>query len=198
MPMQTKHRSCYFCGKTQGVNAATRYHGQHTIFVSKDLATCSHVFLRTDTLRKGLQPPYGGLYKNVDRTKKVFRILRHGKEVSVRIDRLKPAYIPNELEDISVEADVKKQVSLQPEEVPDSGQENPKESSSRRETTTRSSRRVRFNPTSTAKTLAITSGGGLPVAVVECFRRDRTLVGEVNQQSPERRSEEKRRRREVK
>ncbi|GFS60322.1 hypothetical protein NPIL_674811 [Nephila pilipes] len=33
--------------------------------------------------------------------------------------------------------------------------------------------------------------------VVECFRREMTLVREINQQSPERRSEEKRRRREV-
>ncbi|GFR10931.1 retrovirus-related Pol polyprotein from transposon 412 [Trichonephila clavata] len=72
----------------------TRHHGQQTIFVSKDLATCNHVFLRTDSLRKGLQPPYEGPYKVVDLTEKVFRILRHGKEVSVSIDRLKPAYIP--------------------------------------------------------------------------------------------------------
>ncbi|GFS98067.1 hypothetical protein TNCV_2855121 [Trichonephila clavipes] len=57
----------------------TQHHGQHTIFVSKDLATCSHVFLRTDSLRKGLQPPYVGPYKVVDRTEKVFRILRHGR-----------------------------------------------------------------------------------------------------------------------
>ncbi|GFT12205.1 transposon Ty3-I Gag-Pol polyprotein, partial [Nephila pilipes] len=119
----------------------TQYHGHRTIFVSKDLATCSHVFLRTDSLKKGLQPPYEGPYKVVSRTEKVFRILRHGKEVSVNIDRLKPAYIPKELEDIPVEADVKKRVSLQPEEVPDSGHEKQRESSSRQETTTRSGRR---------------------------------------------------------
>ncbi|GFT33516.1 retrovirus-related Pol polyprotein from transposon 412 [Nephila pilipes] len=124
----------------------TQHHGHHTIFVSKDLTTCSHVFLRTDSLKKGLQPPYEGPYKVVSRTEKVFRILRHGKEVSVNIDRLKPAYIPKELEDIPVEADVKKRVSLQPEEVPDSGHEKQRESSSRQETTTRSGRRVRFNP----------------------------------------------------
>ncbi|GFT77204.1 transposon Ty3-I Gag-Pol polyprotein, partial [Nephila pilipes] len=119
----------------------TQHHGHRTIFVSKDLATCSHVFLRTDSLKKGLQPPYEGPYKVVSRTEKVFRILRHGKEVSVNIDRLKPAYIPKELEDIPVEADVKKRVSLQPEEVPDSGHEKQRESSSRQETTTRSGRR---------------------------------------------------------
>ncbi|GFQ79249.1 retrovirus-related Pol polyprotein from transposon 412 [Trichonephila clavata] len=123
----------------------TRHHGQHTIFVIKDLATCSHVFLRADSPRKGLQPPYEGHYKVFDRTKKVFRFLRHGKEVPVSIDRLNPAYIPKELKDIPVEVNVKGKVSLQPEEVPDSGQEKPRESSSRQETTTRSGRRVRFN-----------------------------------------------------
>ncbi|GFR14488.1 retrovirus-related Pol polyprotein from transposon 412 [Trichonephila clavata] len=151
MPIKIKRRSYYFCGETQGVNAASltptiRHHGQQTIFVSKDLATCNHVFLRTDSLRKGLQPPYEGPYKVVDRTEKVFRIVRHGKEVSVSIDRLKPAYIPKESEDFPVEVNLKEKVSLQPEEMPESGQEKPRESASRQETTTRSGRRVRFNP----------------------------------------------------
>ncbi|GFS94539.1 hypothetical protein TNCV_2015401 [Trichonephila clavipes] len=119
----------------------TQHHGQHTIFVSKDLATCSHVFLRTDSLRKGLQPPYEGPYKVVDRTEKVFRILRHGEEVSVSIDRLKPAYIPKESEDIPVEVKLKEKVSLQPEDVAEFEQD-----CSRQEITTRSDRRVRFNP----------------------------------------------------
>ncbi|GFR29473.1 uncharacterized protein TNCT_258241 [Trichonephila clavata] len=103
-----------------------RHHDQQTYFVSKDLATCNHVFLRTDSLRKGLQPPYEGPYKVVDRTEKVFRIVRHGKEVSVSIDRLKSAYIPKESEDFPVEVNLKGKVSLQPEEIPESGQEKPK------------------------------------------------------------------------
>ncbi|GFX89749.1 uncharacterized protein TNCV_3711811 [Trichonephila clavipes] len=119
----------------------TQHHGQHTIFVSKDLTTCSHVFLRTDSLRKDLQPPYEGPYKVVDRIEKVFRILRHGKEVSVRIDRLKPAYTPKKSEDIPVEVKLKGKVSLQPEDVTEFEQD-----CSRQETTTRSGRRVRFNP----------------------------------------------------
>ncbi|GFQ90420.1 transposon Ty3-I Gag-Pol polyprotein [Trichonephila clavata] len=102
--------------------------------------------VQPDSLRKGLQPPYEGHYKFVDRTEKVFRILRHGKEVSMRIDRRKPAYIPKELEDIPVEVNVKEKVFLQTEEVPDSGQEKPRKSSSRQQTTARSGRRVRFNP----------------------------------------------------
>ncbi|GBM64178.1 hypothetical protein AVEN_89030-1 [Araneus ventricosus] len=35
----------------------TQHHSQHSVFVSKDLSSCSHVFLRTDALRKGLQSP---------------------------------------------------------------------------------------------------------------------------------------------
>ncbi|GFQ67850.1 transposon Ty3-I Gag-Pol polyprotein [Trichonephila clavata] len=123
-----------------------RNHGQHTIFVRKDWATCSHVFLRTDFLKKGLQPPYESPYKVLDRTKNVSRILRHAKTVSVSIDRLKPAYFPKELAVVPEEVKLKKKLSLQPKEVSYSGQEKPRESSSRQETTTRSGRRVRFNP----------------------------------------------------
>ncbi|GFT20674.1 retrovirus-related Pol polyprotein from transposon 412 [Nephila pilipes] len=79
----------------------TQHHGQNTIFVSKDLTTCSHIFLRTDSKKKkGLQPPYEDPYEIVNRTEKVFRILRHGKEVSVSVDRQKPAYVSIELVDI--------------------------------------------------------------------------------------------------
>ncbi|GFQ79260.1 retrovirus-related Pol polyprotein from transposon 412 [Trichonephila clavata] len=124
----------------------TRHHGQQTIFVRKDLATCNHDFLHTNSLRKGLQPPYEDPYKVIDHTEKVFRIVRHGKEVLVSIDRLKPAYIPKESEDFPVEFKLKEKVSLQPEEIPESGQEKPRESASRQDTTTRSGYRVRFNP----------------------------------------------------
>ncbi|GFW23884.1 hypothetical protein TNCV_945681 [Trichonephila clavipes] len=91
------------------------------------------------SLRKGL--PYEGPYKVVDCTEKVFRILRHGKEVSVSIDRLRPACIPKESEDVPVEVKLKRKVSLQPEDVTEFEQD-----CSRQETRTRSGRRVRFNP----------------------------------------------------
>ncbi|GFS49870.1 retrovirus-related Pol polyprotein from transposon 412 [Trichonephila inaurata madagascariensis] len=115
----------------------TRHDGQHTIFVSKDLATCNDVCLLKDSLRKGLQPPYEGPYKVVDRTEKMFRIVRHGKEMSVSIDSLKPDYISKELTDFPVEVNLKEKVSLQTEENQGSEQEKPTESSSRQETTTR-------------------------------------------------------------
>ncbi|GFX80998.1 transposon Ty3-I Gag-Pol polyprotein [Trichonephila clavipes] len=65
----------------------------------------------------------------------------HGKEVSGSINRLKPAYIPKESKDIPVEVKLKGKVSHLPEDVTEFEQD-----CSRQETTTRSGRRVRFNP----------------------------------------------------
>lgn len=64
-------------------------------FVHPDLATCTHVFLRIDSVRKPLQPPYDGPYRVVERSSKVFRIQINERQVCVSIDRLKPAYVLN-------------------------------------------------------------------------------------------------------
>ncbi|GFT16017.1 hypothetical protein NPIL_527191 [Nephila pilipes] len=151
LPIQTKRGSCYFCAKTRGVNAASLTPYDPTSrspynLRERGFGQMQPCLSAYRLLKKGLQPPYEGPYKIVNRTEKVFRILRHGKEVLVNIDRLKPVYIFKELEDIPVEVSVKKKVSLKPEEVPDSGQEKPRERSCRQETTTRSGHRVRFNP----------------------------------------------------
>ncbi|GBL82871.1 hypothetical protein AVEN_106388-1 [Araneus ventricosus] len=71
----------------------TQHHGQHSVFVSKDLSSCSHAFLRTDAFRKGLQTPYEGPFQVLDRNEKIFRINKNGKELTVNIDRVKPAYM---------------------------------------------------------------------------------------------------------
>ncbi|GFT68752.1 transposon Ty3-I Gag-Pol polyprotein [Nephila pilipes] len=102
----------------------TRYHGQNTIFMSKDLITCSHVFMRIDSMKNGLRPPYQGPYKIVNHTEKMFRVLRHGKKVSVSVNRLKPAYVPKVLVDIPVEVHKKENVSSQPDEVLGTEQDN--------------------------------------------------------------------------
>lgn len=68
-------------------------HSKTGIFVFKDLQTTDHVFLREDALRGSLQPAYTGPHKVLHRGDKVFRILFKGREVTVSIDRLKPAYI---------------------------------------------------------------------------------------------------------
>lgn len=130
----------------------TQHHGRHPIFVSKDLASCGHVFLRTDTIKKGLQPPYEGPFEVVDRSEKVFKILRNGKEVSINVDRLKPAYILKELLDDNASESKENSAVPHVEPIPDPiqklSQEFPgkEKIDGRQEITTRSGRRVRFNP----------------------------------------------------
>lgn len=74
----------------------TKHHDSNNnnkVFVFKDLATCSHVFLREDALRGSLQPAYTGPHEIIKRGLKVFKILIKGKHITVSVDRLKPAYI---------------------------------------------------------------------------------------------------------
>ncbi|XP_059046725.1 uncharacterized protein LOC131842210 [Achroia grisella] len=69
------------------------HHKKDRIFIYKDLASSSHVFLRDDSVRGALQPPYSGPYEVLERGDKIFKLLVKGKPVTVSIDRLKPAYI---------------------------------------------------------------------------------------------------------
>ncbi|KXJ67993.1 hypothetical protein RP20_CCG006763 [Aedes albopictus] len=62
------------------------------VFVPKDLGTCTHVFLKTDKVRAALEPPFTGPYEVLTRTSKTLTIKIKNKEVTVSIDRLKPAY----------------------------------------------------------------------------------------------------------
>lgn len=68
-------------------------HGSHSTFIFKDLSDISHVFLRDDSVRKSLQSPYTGPYSVVRRNDKIITLLIKGKEVTVSLDRVKPAYI---------------------------------------------------------------------------------------------------------
>lgn len=62
-------------------------------FIHKTLASCTHVFLRDDSVRGSLQPPYSGPHLVIDRKEKTFTIQIGAKPVTVSIDRLKPAFI---------------------------------------------------------------------------------------------------------
>ena len=61
--------------------------------VPSHLDLVSHVFLRVDSVRRPLTPPYDGLFAVLERGSKTFKILKSGKEVTVSIDRLKPAFL---------------------------------------------------------------------------------------------------------
>ncbi|XP_076060346.1 uncharacterized protein LOC143036673 [Oratosquilla oratoria] len=62
-------------------------------FVSQDFLQCTHVFVRTDAVRKALQPPYEGPFEVLRRTRKIVIIRRNGKHDHISTDRVKPAYL---------------------------------------------------------------------------------------------------------
>ncbi|XP_026481841.1 uncharacterized protein LOC113389018 [Ctenocephalides felis] len=68
-------------------------HTNKKVFIFQDLKTSTHVFLRNDTVRKSLQPPYSGPYKVIDRSDKTFTIQKATQNIKASIDRVKPAYM---------------------------------------------------------------------------------------------------------
>ena len=68
--------------------------------IPKDLHNCSHVWVRIDSVRKPLQPPYKGPFKVMERKSKYFVLDVIGKQDSVSIDRLKVAYIDKDFTDM--------------------------------------------------------------------------------------------------
>ena len=61
--------------------------------IPKDLSTCPFVFVRVDSVRKPLQPPYDSPFKVLECKPKYFVIGHHGIKDSMSVDRLKPADI---------------------------------------------------------------------------------------------------------
>ncbi|GFQ63982.1 pro-Pol polyprotein [Trichonephila clavata] len=74
---------------------ATTSHGNKIVFLYPALETCSHVFVRHDAVKKLLQTPYDGPYLVLKRTEKMFIIEQNGKQSTINIDRLKPAFFEN-------------------------------------------------------------------------------------------------------
>ena len=71
----------------------TRVQQGHKVHVCQDLCSSSHVFVRHDAVRKPLQPPYDGLFKMLQQTDKFFMLDINGKQDTVTLDRLKPAFL---------------------------------------------------------------------------------------------------------
>ena len=71
------------------------HHGvQHRPFrIDPGLAAASHVLLRVDAVRRPLVPPYEGPFLVVSRSPKTFVLRKNGKDITVSIDRLKPAFL---------------------------------------------------------------------------------------------------------
>lgn len=72
----------------------TAHHGKIQPYSQPELATCTHVFVRIDAVKRPLVQPYEGPFEVVKRTNKVFKIKRDGKIISISKDRLKAAHIP--------------------------------------------------------------------------------------------------------
>ncbi|KII63435.1 hypothetical protein RF11_07027 [Thelohanellus kitauei] len=75
----------------------THYHGNDNIVRhNKELFKADFVFVRRDTYRKALQPPYEGPYKVVKYGPKFFEVNIGNKVDLVSIDRLKVAHVDKE------------------------------------------------------------------------------------------------------
>ena len=62
--------------------------------IPNDLSTCTHVFVRVDSVRPALQHPYDGPYRVISRQTKYFTVEKSGRQDTISIDRLKPAFLP--------------------------------------------------------------------------------------------------------
>lgn len=73
----------------------TSHHNKNKSFVYKDLFSCTHVFIRDDSVKRPLDAPYTGPFRIIRCiSDRVFELLVEGKHSTVSIERLKPAYLP--------------------------------------------------------------------------------------------------------
>lgn len=69
------------------------HHCKDKSFYYQQLNDCSHVFIRVDSTKKPLEPPYEGPFKIIRRiSDRVFEIDVNGKPTTVSTERLKPAF----------------------------------------------------------------------------------------------------------
>lgn len=100
---------------------ATR-HSNNDVFVFKELKSCSHVFVRVDSLRGALQLPYEGPFEVIQRNTKYFTVKMRNREVNISINRLKPCfssdYANNPIDMPSVTPQVVIQVEAEQQSLP--------------------------------------------------------------------------------
>ncbi|XP_037529459.1 uncharacterized protein LOC119406796 [Rhipicephalus sanguineus] len=76
------------------------------IFVHPELATATHVFVRRDADRPSLTPAYDGPFRVLHRSPETSSLLQNGREETVSLDRLKPAYLKTALESLTFTPDL--------------------------------------------------------------------------------------------
>lgn len=99
----------------------TSNHARHKTFISKDLEHCTHVFVRDDSVKPSITPPYNGPFEIIQRQQKCFKLRIRQREVLVSIDRLKPAFIANDEFDVNTDAST----STSPDQRPIPAQKRP-------------------------------------------------------------------------
>lgn len=70
----------------------TSHHTTPKPFISADLATTTHVFVRNDSVRPSLTHPYDGPFEIIARKEKFYTVVIRGRRQNINIDRLKPAF----------------------------------------------------------------------------------------------------------
>jgi hypothetical protein len=72
------------------------WHSKKTFYLPADMYSADFVFLRQGPAKKSMESPYTGPHKVLERGAKTFKIQLHGKDTTVTIDRLKPAFLVND------------------------------------------------------------------------------------------------------
>ncbi|GFV83675.1 gag-Pol polyprotein [Trichonephila clavipes] len=114
-------------------------HSSTSCFVHTALKTCSHVFVRVEGLKPSLTAPYQGLFEVLIITEKHFTIKINDRTSTISIYRLKAAFLLNDTDSTKKPFPVQK--SSHPVVFPPRLDQNLPILA-----TTRSGRRVRFNP----------------------------------------------------
>ncbi|XP_064470236.1 uncharacterized protein LOC135384987 [Ornithodoros turicata] len=73
--------------------ASTRQLARRPAYQHPELSRCTHVFVRCDSGRKFLQPPYTGPHPVLHRSASFFTVLINGRQDNINIERLKPAWL---------------------------------------------------------------------------------------------------------
>ena len=74
---------------------------QRPFFVPRELSTATHVYVRVDRHRNPMAAPYNGPYRVIHRSDKTVTVNIDGREDTVSIDRVKPAVIEFNKDDIA-------------------------------------------------------------------------------------------------
>ena len=70
----------------------TRVEQTKRIYMPRELETCSHVFVKQDSIKLNLTPAYAGPFFVVSRSDKTFRVLKNDRIMRVAINNIKPCF----------------------------------------------------------------------------------------------------------